>query len=839
MKEVLDPALPLDQAESEAVVPNTQILETNNNLPIALPIQVAPTAKPRYVNLNSIANANFMALKSLSKPFKVRRKEALPFYFDRARLEATVTNLTVLEAYKNLMRACSKIVVNASDVRLIEQAFLLAYVKHNGQLRKTGEPYILHPIAVARIVAEEIKLEDATAIAAALLHDVVEDTDTSLEEIERSFGKVVAKIVDGLTKIKRASKKQTEIQNLHDKRADLLEKKDAFIEKAENLKRILLTLCEDMRVFIIKIADRVHNMRTMDSMLAHKQLEIASETLYIYAPTAHKLGLYSIKSELEDLCMKYTIPDEYREIKEKLQTTKAKREAYIKDFIEPLREKIKQEIPDLPNFRIFGRAKHIYSIYNKIKTKGVAFEEIYDLFAIRIVVDSTINNEKADCWKIYSKVTDLFATTGDRLRDWLTNPRSNGYQSLHTTVINADGRPVEIQIRSENMDAQAERGVAAHWIYKGNNNKSAFDAFIENISAAFQDQFNSVEAISNVRHALFEKEIHVFTPKGAVRTLPIGATVLDFAFDIHTDLGCSCIGGEIDGKLYRINHVLANGQQVKIITSKKQVPHKEWLSWAKTTKARAKINSVLKSAEFADSKEGQEILERKLNQWKLPTTDNFIQNLAAYFRYKDRRAFFADIFLKKIDIQLIKKLKIEGEKILSDRNTKQILTKGNENVEKKAAPINSDNGLTLSGGLDKIDYNLAKCCQPVAGDSVFGFITIGQGITIHRTNCTNAISLRTRFPYRVVNINWNTEDKEEPFLATLLLKGIDDVGLVNRITTIISNDLKINMRAISLNARDGIFEGKLEIYVKNIEELDNLVKHLKQIGSIHTIKRVG
>ncbi len=388
------------------------------------------------------------------------------------------------------------------------------------------------------------------------------------------------------------------------------------------------------------------------------------------------------------------------------------------------------------------------------------------------------------------------------------------------------------------MDAVAERGVAAHWVYKNGTSKDKFDSFIDNIRTVFQNRdTNVVEALNDIRREFYDNEIYVFTPKGEIRTLRAGATVLDLAFDIHTDLGCSCIGGEIDGKLYRINHVLTNGQQVKLIISKKQKPSEEWLNWAVTTKARAKIKSVLKGYALKEANDGRELLDRKLKQWKLPLSDAFIQNLAAHFRYKDRRLFLAAIGTQKFDIQQIKKLTVEGEKIISQRGSKPIAKTGNENVEKVGKTLNEENGLTLTGGLDKVSYTLAKCCKPVAGDPVFGFITITQGITIHRLTCPNAESMRTRFPYRVININWNDQAQDEPFLTTLRLSGIDDVGLVNRITSIISSELNINMRAISLNASDGIFEGKLQVYVKNTQELDNLVKRLKQIDSIHTIKR--
>ncbi len=831
---------------------------------------------------------------------------------DIARLRAEVEEEAVLDAYEELVEICQSLPkTNASeDLNRIERAFLVAYRSHKGQTRKTGEPYILHPIAVARIVAEEMKLDDSVSIASALLHDVVEDTQTSLGDIEKEFGAVLAKIVDGLTKIKRVSKKQTEnaeknAQELAKKQEreaekeahlrrkfqkqtgqldkltdyteqtapptdntqkldhasqfqEIQQKKGLFIDKARNLKKVLLTLAEDVRIIIIKIADRLHNMRTMDSMQPRKQLEIASETIYIYTPIAHRLGLYRIKSELEDLCMKYTAPDEYKEIARKLAATKTQREAQIRGFIEPLRQRLIEE--GLPTFRIFGRAKHIYSIHNKIKTKNVPFEGIFDLFAIRIVIDVPPGkNEREYCFRAYALITSWFRATGDRMRDWISNPRTNGYQSLHVTVLDNDNRPIEIQIRTEAMDAIAERGVAAHYLYKGSNTKSKaeknkdteakFDDFIKQISDILQsNETNILEALSEIRNSIYDNEIYVYTPNGETRVLRAGSTVLDFAFDIHTDLGCSCIGGEIDGKLYRISHKLENGQQVKIITSKKQKPSPEWLNFTATTKARAKIKSVLNNIALAAATEGEETLLRKLDHWKKPTSANFIQLLAARFRYPSQRAFLVAIANGTFDLQQIKALNVEGEKIIdTPRNIAKPKREPEPEQKSTDNPISPPNpnlsnadAIQLSGDLDTMSYRLATCCKPVAGDQVFGFVTINNGITIHRNNCPNAEQMYARYPYRIVDLDWNKSDNnDKSFVVNIQLSGIDDKGLVNKITDIISKELSINMLSISLSAKEGIFKGKLKAEVKNATEADRLIKRLQKVEAIHTVTRLG
>lgn len=724
----------------------------------------------------------------------------------------------VWAAYQEMLTFCRT--YSEEDLATIDKAFRLAYEKHNGVFRKSGEPYILHPIAVAQIVGEEIGL-DAVAISCALLHDVVEDTDTTLEDIRKLFDDTTAKIVDGLTKIKSVTKK------------------NSVIQKADNLRRVVLSLGEDIRVILIKLADRLHNMRTLESMHEHRQVEISNETMYIYIPTAHRLGLYQIKSELEDLCMKYTSPHEYKEIVSSLAATKRDREKYIAEFIEPLKERLKEE--DI-KFRIFGRPKHIYSIWNKMKKKNIHFNEIYDLFAIRIVLSPPEKDERAACWHIYSIITSLFITSPDRLREWLTIPKSNGYQALHTTVLNHDGKWVEIQIRTEKMDDIAERGVAAHWKYKGGRSIGHLDDWLSKVRDVFQNYAsNSLELLNNYRQTLYNEEVYVFTPTGEIRILPAGATVLDFAFDIHTNLGCACIGGEIDGKLYRISHVLKNGQQVKIITSKKQKPTKEWLDWVTTSKARTKIKSVLNNALRSEAEAGREIFERKTANWKLSFNPNHIQELAIHFKFADQQWFFAAIARGEFNLLEIKKVKIQNDKLVFPNKTEAKNTKiGSEPSEIRGKSSDEVQMEISDNFTNNIDYSIAPCCQPMPGDDVFGFVTINHGIRIHRTSCPNADQLRDKYPYRIVNIKWQDSNKKDSVLpvATLLISGIDDVGLVNQITSVVSKEQQINMRSISFSAEDGIFEGRIEAYFEDKRKLNALIEKLQRIDGIHSIKRL-
>ncbi len=721
----------------------------------------------------------------------------------------------VIEASKQLLIACDP--ANEAEKERIERAIAVAYDAHKGMMRKAGGPYILHPIEVAHIVASEIGL-GATSVICALLHDVVEDTDLTLEDLQREFGAKVTHIVDGLTKMK--------VYN-----------KSWVVQKAENFKKILFALGKDVRVILIKLADRLHNMRTMDAMPSHKQELISNETLFLYTPIAHRLGLYRIKSELEDLSIKYTQRVIYKEIAGKLAETKRSREKFIKEFIEPVREKLKEG--GIGGFAIYGRPKHIFSILNKMRNKGVRFEEIYDLFAIRIVIKADGKEGKALCWKAYSIVTDLYRPNPGRLRDWISNPKSNGYESLHTTVMGPKGKWVEVQIRTVIMNEIAEKGVAAHWKYKGGRAEGQFDDWLQKVREYLQNpQGTAVDLLHDFRHNLYVNNIYVFTPRGDVRTLPSGATILDFAFDIHTDLGCTCIGAKIDGKLYPISHKLKSGDQIEIITSKKQKPSEDWLNATVTSKARTKIRQVLKSEKRKVAEMGKEILARKLKSIKVQMSNNLIEELAHYFKYQDRLEFLYQIAQKKFDFSQLKQLNIVGEKIVVSREIKP----NTINVEELNIPTSEPDDVDIhifEGFADKVDYSIANCCSPMAGDEVFGFITVGKGIRIHRKSCSNALDLCTRYPYRIVKIRWNKANKDVLFLTHIRINGIDDIGLVNKLTSIISSELKINMRSISLDARDGLFEGNIEVYMKDNKELKLLMKKLGRVEGIHKIERIS
>ncbi len=708
------------------------------------------------------------------------------------------------------------------DNKRIRTAFEIAKEAHKDMRRRSGEPYILHPIAVARIAVEEIGL-GATSIIAALLHDVVEDTPITLEDIAKQTDQETAKIIDGLTKI-----------------GTFTEHVSILSAQAENLKKVLLTLSEDIRVILIKIADRLHNLRTMKSMPEAKQFKISSETLYIYAPLAHRLGLYAIKSELEDLCLKYTARESYGEIASKLSETKKQRNKYISEFIRPLRAKLEER--GLTNFEIFGRPKTIYSIWNKIHNKQVAFDEIYDLFAIRIVIDTNLEEEKAECWKAYSIITDYYKPNPERLRDWISTPKSNGYESLHLTVMGPKGKWVEVQIRTKRMDEIAEKGYAAHWKYKnGGDAQNALDEWIAKVRDFLSSpSTNAIDFMTDFKHNLYETELYCFTPKGDLRTLPAGATVLDFAFDIHTGLGCSCIGAKINGKLYPISHKLHNGDQIEVLTSKKQKPNEDWLNFAITSKARTKIKSMLKEEKRIIAEEGKEILTRKLRALKQDYSKSLIEELASHYRVQDSMTFLYNVATKQFDLNELKNLNIQGGHLILPlpSTEKKLLGKTEES---NRAPLDTQeskaNDLFIFNGVaDKVDYSIATCCQPVAGDNVFGFLTINQGIKIHRMNCPNAPDLFKKYSYRIVNIKWGTKNAVS-FLTRLKITGIDDVGLIQRLTAVISEKLKINMRSIAFDTTDGVFEGDITIYVKDVEQLDDLIQHVKQIEGVYDVKR--
>ncbi|EHQ29863.1 RelA/SpoT family protein [Mucilaginibacter paludis] len=717
----------------------------------------------------------------------------------------------ILKRYRALLRAC-KPTMQKGDKRLIRKAFDMALESHQDMRRKSGEPYIYHPIAVAQIAAEEIGL-GTTSIVCALLHDVVEDTNVTLEDIEREFGKKVAKIIDGLTKISGVFDTNSSLQ-------------------AENFRKMLLTLADDVRVILIKLADRLHNMRTMEFMPRDKQLKLSSETVYLYAPLAHRLGLYAIKSELEDLSMKYTERETYQFIKTKLNEKKAEREKFIHSFIQPVHKVLEGQ--DL-HADLFGRPKSIHSIWNKMKKKSIPFEEVYDLFAIRIILDSTPENEKSDCWKAYSIVTDLYRPNPDRLRDWISSPKANGYESLHTTVMGPRGQWVEVQIRTKRMNEIAEKGFAAHWKYKESSTDSGLDQWVQKVRDMLKNpDSNALDFLDDFKMNLFSDEIFIFTPKGALIQLPLNATALDFAFEIHSDVGASCIGAKVNHKLVPLGHKLQNGDQVEIITSSKQVPKEDWLNIVVTAKAKAKIKSALKEEKRKIAEDGKEILERKLKSLKITYNSDNIYKLSYFFKLQSTQDLFVNVAKGLIDMKDLKEF-VASEKIIEIKSPEKIETDQVQNMLRSIKAKDSDI-LLIGEDMQRIDYKLSNCCNPIPGDDVFGFITVSEGIKIHRTNCPNATKLMSNYGYRIVKARW-TNQQELAFLTGLRITGIDDVGLINKLTTVISNDFKVNIRSITVDSDNGIFEGSIMVYVNDTNHLDNLIKKLNAVKGITSVTR--
>ena len=714
----------------------------------------------------------------------------------------------ILKRYKSLLRACTA----KTDKKDIRKAFDIAVEAHKNMRRKSGEPYIYHPIAVAHISAKEIGL-GSTSIICALLHDVVEDTDYKLNDIQKLFGKKVAKIIDGLTKI----------EDVFDKNVSL---------QAENFRKMLLTLSDDVRVILIKLADRLHNMRTLENMIKSKQLKIASETLYLYAPLAHRLGLYSIKTELEDLGLKFTKPEIYKAITEELKASKEERTKYISKFTKPIRTRLKEE---KLKFSITGRPKSIFSIRNKMVKTGVNFNNIYDKFAIRIIVNSSIETEKPDCWKIYSIVTDFYKPNPDRLRDWISTPKANGYESLHTTVMGDDGKWVEVQIRSQRMDEIAEKGYAAHWKYKQEGSKeSSLDNWIEKIRELLTNpESNAVDFIDDFKLNLYSGEIYIFTPGGDLKTLPKGGTALDFAFEIHTDIGLKCMGVKVNGRLVSLSYELQSGDQVEVITSQKQRPREDWLRFVVTSRARSKIKSALKEDKKAIAIIGKEIAERKLKHLKLKLTNQTETELIKYFDAStsiDLYFRFGTGAVSNTEIKNFVRLKKGGwyqtikNKIYGPQSTGRKKTGKSE----KFIVFNEDD--------EVLEYKMAACCNAIPGDLIFGFLTVVDGIKVHRSDCPNSIQLRSNYSYRVLKAKWISKG-EIDFVASINIKGIDTVGLINKITQIISNQMHVNIKSINISSDDGIFEGVITLKAHNVTFLKELTSKLKKIKAISSITR--
>jgi GTP pyrophosphokinase len=726
-------------------------------------------------------------------------------------------------AYRDLLRSIKSDVYEEDRVN-IRAAYELAVQAHATQRRKSGEPYILHPIAVAKICADEIGL-GPTAIICALLHDVVEDTEVTLEDIRKQFGSRIAKIVDGLTKLDSAY--------------------NAESPQAENFRKVLSTLVDDVRVVLIKMADRLHNMRTLGAMPRHKQLKIAAETSYVYAPLAHRLGLYNIKTEYLDLCMKITDPDDYREIARKLAETKRSREAYISAFIKPL----SQKLDDLNvHYQIVGRAKSIYSIWNKIKNKNVPFEEIYDLFAVRIIVDVPIEQERLICWQIYSIVTDVHTPIPERLKDWITTPKSNGYESLHTTVIGPQGRFVEVQIRSVRMDDIAERGFAAHWKYKGvSRNPDLYERWLDSVREILEDpQTDAVEFLGDFKsNNLFNEEVFVYTPNGDMRILPKGATALDFAFGIHSDVGYHCQAVRVNNRMVPMGYKLRNGDQLEVITNKKQHPTEDWLKMVTTGKARSKIRSAMKEERRQQGEVGREALERKLKPLKVDFEES-VEQLVKYYDTTSHVDLYFAIATGDLNVNDI--LKTHQVDVYND-GSRHLVERPEAPVEAERAPEETpkrrrqkmtDKPRLLINGepAERFEYSFASCCNPVQGDAIFAYLTANAGLKIHRSNCPNATNLIAHYGYRVMKAEW-VSTTNTTFVVNLKITGIDDgPGVIERLTHSISTDLGLNIRSFSIEGNEGYFTGQISLLVKNTDQLYMAIQGLKNLENISTVTRV-
>jgi GTP pyrophosphokinase len=727
-------------------------------------------------------------------------------------------NKAIAQEYKELLRISYQTLTD-EDKKLIRKAFDVAVDAHQEQRRKSGEAYIFHPIAVAKIVASEIGL-GATGIAAALLHDVVEDTDITVADIERMFNPKIAQLVEGLTKIAQVQKDMN------------------VSMQAENFRKMLLTLNDDVRVILIKLADRLHNMQTMESMAEYKQTKIASETLYIYAPLAHRLGLYNIKTQLEDLGLKYTEPEVYNEIVSKIKETKEEQDAYIKNISDVLKEALDTEGVE---YIIKGRPKSIYSIRRKMQAQNVSFDEVYDKFALRIVYKSDPHDEKFIAWKIYSIVTDHYRPSPSRLRDWISSPKSTGYEALHITVMGPKGRWVEVQVRSERMNEIAEKGYAAHYKYKqGATEESGLDVWLNLLKEALENQeTNAVDFVEDFKMNLYAKEIFVFTPKGEIKSLPKGATSLDFAFSIHSAIGIKTRGTRVNGKLVPLNHELKSGDQIEIITSVNQKPTSHWLDYVTTSRAKNKIRNVLNENTKKTAEEGKEILARKLRSLKVSLNENTINEMVTFFKLKTSLDLFYKVGIGSIENQQLKEfaaLKSNSFMNFFKNKIKRVPNIQKEEIQKEELNRNYDM-LVFGVDQDKLDYKLSSCCNPIPGDDVFGFVTINEGIKVHKRDCPNAISLQSNYAYRIILAKWIDSSQQE-FKALLSITGIDTLGLTNELTKVISNNMQVNIQSISLSGEAGIFNGQVAVIVPNITILKKLIDNIKKIEGVDKVTRV-
>jgi GTP pyrophosphokinase len=721
----------------------------------------------------------------------------------------------ILKSYRSLLEA-SHGIINSGDVPMIREAIAVSLQQGKNLRRISGTPALLHSLEIARIVVEEIGL-GRTSLICSLLYDVLRNGEITLEEIRQQFDDHVVQIMEGLAKV-----------------ADLYNRNPSI--RSENFRKLLLTFAQDVRVILIIIADRLRTMRTLDRYDRESQINISSEVSYLYAPMAHRLGLYNIKSEMEDLVMKYTNREMYKFIAKKLNETKRARDKYIREFIAPLKKELSEQGL---KFDIKGRTKTINSIYNKMRKQNVDFEQVYDLFAIRIIIDTELKKEKAECWKVYSIVTDKYQPNPSRLRDWLSVPKSNGYESLHTTVLGPNHKWVEVQIRTRRMDEIAEKGLAAHWRYKGIKSEKGLDQWLTNVREILENpEVNAADFIDDFKLNLYDEEVFVFTPKGDLRRLPKGATILDFAFDIHSEIGKKCVGARVNQKNVSIRYKLRNGDQVEIQTSSNQEPKQDWLNIVSTSRARTKLKQALRDIEYKEAEIGREMLVRRLKNWKLELTDQRISQLVKHFKYKSVHDFFCDIAEDKLDAVEIK------EFILKEREKEKELLESQQagrSAENFVTPVETEEHyghdvLLIDKNLSNVNFYLAKCCNPIFGDDIFGFVSVNGGIKIHRTNCPNAPDLRKKYGYRIVPARW-TGEAGGSYLASLKVTGEDDIGIVTNISQVVSKDMGLKIRSINVDSHDGVFEGTLSVFVDNKQSLNTLMKKIRNIKGVFNVSR--
>ena len=733
------------------------------------------------------------------------------------KLQTKAEQRLIQDYFDDLMKACDRKVSDEGKLR-IQKAFEFANTAHAGVKRKSGEPYIIHPLSVAKIVIEEIGLS-ATSIISALMHDVVEDTDYTLEDISNLFGEKVASIVDGLTKLTDEFTPQQDSK------------------QANNFRKMLMTLSDDVRVILIKIADRLHNMRTLDSMPPTKQLKIAAETLYIFAPLAHRLGLYAIKSELEDLSLKYKHPDAFNQIQFRLQNQREKRDYLVTEFIKPIDDQLRKEGIE---FIITERLKSIYSIWSKMQTKGVSFDEVYDLLAIRVVFTSKPNvSEKRQCFDILSLVTDIYKPKPDRIRDWITIPKANGYEALHVTVMGPQGKWVEIQIRTQRMDEIAERGFAAHYKYKNINDiENELDRWLQKIKEMLKNpESDALEFLDEFKMNLFSSEIIVFTPKGRMVTLPKNATVLDFAYEIHSELGNHCIGAKINHRLVSISHVLQSGDQVEILSSKTQTPQLSWLTILISAKAKTKVKQAFKLDRKKHIEQGRKIIEDQLAKYKIVPSSDTLKKLSTYYNLTNKEQLYAQVGMGFLELgNLNEVLQTRRQNKLAKFWKLQFGTKKEDSLQ-STGKIDKKAPFILVEDPEQLNYSLARCCNPIPGDDVVGYISGEEHIIIHKKNCPEALKMMSQQGDSIITAEW-TKFKKLSYLSRIKLTGFDRVGIVNEITTIISKQNNINMRTVHFDAHDGIFEGDLYLYIHNVQDLSELISRLMKIKGIDNIERI-